>query len=64
MRALLGRVFLVVGFPLSLLKIYSAIPFRHIEKSADNHVGIPLYAICCSTLVALNIFSFNFYQFD
>ena len=36
-----------------------------LKKSADNHAGIPLYVICCFSLVALNIFYvFNFCQFD
>ena len=35
------------------------------ENSADNHMGIPLYVICCFFFIAFNIFSvFNFHQFD
>ena len=30
-----------------------------LKKSADNHAGIPLYVICCFSLVALNIFSLS-----
>ena len=61
MRALLGRVFLVVGFLLSSLEIYCATLFWPAEillkKSADYLMGIPLYAIYCFSLVAFNVFS-------
>jgi len=36
-----------------------------VEKSADSLMGVPLYVICCFSLVASNILSFfNFCQFD
>ena len=62
MRALLDRVFLVVGFsPFITLNIscHSLLACRvSAEKSADNLMGIPLYVVCCFSLVAFNIFSF------
>ena len=35
-----------------------------VEKSVDNLMRIPLYVICSFPLVAFNILSFNFCQFD
>ena len=60
MRILLHRICLVVGFPLLLLSVYHATPFWQAvsaEKSAENHVEISLYVICCFSLVAFH----NFY---
>ena len=63
MRPLLVRVFLVVDISLSSLEIYCATPFLPAEfllkTSADNLMGIPLYVICCFSLVALNTFSLS-----
>ena len=59
MRDLLGRVFLVICFSISSLEIYCATPFCPAEKSADNLMGIPLYVICCFSLVAFTIFSLS-----
>ena len=34
------------------------------EKSADNHMGFPLYVICCFSFFAFSICSLSFCQFD
>ena len=60
MRDLLGRIILVAGFSLSSLEVplplaCSVFP----EKSADNLMGIPLYVLCCFSLIAFSIFSLS-----
>ena len=69
MRALLGRVFFIRFFPFIILNIlcHSLLACRvSAEKSADSLMAIPLYAICCFSLVTFNIFFFvfNSFQFD
>ena len=60
MRALVGRVFLVVVFFFPLHHFKYATPFWtavSTEKSTDNLIGVPLYVICCFFLYPFNIFS-------
>ena len=60
MRTLLGRIFLVIGFPFHHFKYILPLPLAcrvSAEKSTDNLMGIPLYTICCFSLAAFNIFS-------
>ena len=63
-----GRVLFVVGFSLLSLEIYHATPFWPAElllkKSVNNLMGIPLYVICCFSLVAFNIFSLCLFFFS
>ena len=60
MKALQGRVFLdIIFFPFITLNIlcHFFLACRvSAEKSADNLTEIPLYVVCCFSLVALNIF--------
>ena len=59
-RVLLGRIFLVVRFfPFITLNIlcHSLLACRvSIEKSADNLMGVPLYALCHFFLLLLIIY--------
>ena len=58
---------MIVGSSLSSLHAvpHSLLACRiSVEKSADDLMGAPLYVICCFSLVAANILSFNFCQFD
>ena len=69
MRALHGRVFFIMFFPFITLNIlcHSLLACRvSAEKSADSLMAIPLYIICCFSLVTFNIFFFvfNSFQFD
>ena len=61
MRALLGRVLLVVGFYLSSLHIYCATPFWPAEFLLKNQLttlwGFPCMLFVNFSLVAFNIFS-------
>ena len=60
MRALLGRVFLVLGSSSSSPQTYFATPFWLVEfLLRDQLMGIPLHVICCFSLVTLNVFSLN-----
>ena len=61
MRSLLGRVICRFS-PFIILNIFchSLLACRvHVEKLADNLMGIPLYVICCFSLVGFNVFSLN-----
>ena len=60
MRVLLGRVFLVLGRFFSFITLniscHSLLTYRiSVEKSADNLLRVPLYVICCVSLVAFNV---------
>ena len=63
MRALLGRVFLVLGSSSSSPQIYFPIPFWCVVFLLRDPtvilMRIPLYMICCFSLAVLNIFSLN-----
>ena len=62
MKALMGRVFLVVNFP--LLSLYlsclSLLACRVLgEKSAHSLMGVPMYTTCCLSIAAFNNLSLS-----
>ena len=63
MRGLLGRVFFIVVSSVFIsLNIYchSFMACRvSVKKSADNLMEVPLYVICCFSLVAFNVLSLS-----
>ena len=61
MRVLLGGALLIVAssITLSVLCYFLLVCRVSFEKSADNLLGVPLYIICCFSLVAFSILSLS-----